>query len=86
LIAHMPVALVSGASRGVGRGIGVSLGAAGWTVWATGRSSRASGPTSHLPGTVEETAEAVDAPGRRRFNGRVLDVDVLAGEYGVEVG
>ncbi len=59
----MPVALVSGASRGVGRGIAVSLGAAGWTVWATGRSSRATGSTSHLPGTIEETAEAVDEAG-----------------------
>lgn len=59
----MPVALVSGASRGVGRGIAVSLGAAGWTVWVTGRSSRATGSTSRLPGTVEETAEAVDAAG-----------------------
>jgi NAD(P)-dependent dehydrogenase (short-subunit alcohol dehydrogenase family) len=41
----------------------IGLGRAGWTVWATGRSSRASGSTSHLPGTVEETAEAVTAAG-----------------------
>jgi NAD(P)-dependent dehydrogenase (short-subunit alcohol dehydrogenase family) len=59
----VPVALVTGASRGVGRGIAVSLGAAGWTVWVTARSNRASGSTSHLPGTVEDTAEAVDAAG-----------------------
>ena len=59
----MPVALVSGATRGVGRGIAVSLGEAGWTVWATGRSSRAAGSTSHLPGNVEETAEAVSSAG-----------------------
>jgi NAD(P)-dependent dehydrogenase (short-subunit alcohol dehydrogenase family) len=57
------VALVTGGSRGVGRGIAVALGAAGWTVWVTGRSSRASGPTSHLPGTVEDTAEAVTRAG-----------------------
>jgi len=57
------VALVTGASRGVGRGIAVALGAAGWTVWVTGRSSRAGGSTSHLPGTVDETAEAVTAAG-----------------------
>jgi dehydrogenase/reductase SDR family protein 1 len=62
------VALVTGASRGLGRGIAVALGAAGWTVWVTGRSSRASGPTSALPaprgpGTVEDTAEAVTAAG-----------------------
>ena len=59
------VALVTGASRGLGRGIAVALGAAGWTVWVTGRSSRHSGPTSHLPGTVEETAEAVTNAGGR---------------------
>jgi dehydrogenase/reductase SDR family member 1 len=57
------VALVTGGSRGLGRGIAVALGAAGWTVWVTGRSSRDSGSTSHLPGTVEETAEAVTAAG-----------------------
>ena len=56
---------MTGASRGVGRGIAVSLGAAGWTVWVTGRSSRTAGSTSHLPGTVEETAEAVTAAGGR---------------------
>jgi len=59
------VALVTGGSRGVGRGIAVALGAAGWTVWVTGRSSDASGPTSHLPGTVERTAAAVTAAGGR---------------------
>jgi dehydrogenase/reductase SDR family member 1 len=59
----MPVALVSGATRGVGRGIAVSLGAAGWTVWVTGRSTRATGSTSHLPGSVEDTAEAVSSAG-----------------------
>jgi dehydrogenase/reductase SDR family protein 1 len=59
------VALVTGGSRGVGRGIAVALGAAGWTVWVTGRSSDAGGPTSHLPGTVERTADAVTAAGGR---------------------
>jgi NAD(P)-dependent dehydrogenase (short-subunit alcohol dehydrogenase family) len=59
------IALVTGGSRGVGRGIAVALGAVGWTVWVTGRSSssHASGPTSHLPGTVEQTAQAVTAAG-----------------------
>ena len=41
----------------------MALGAAGWTVWTTGRSSSAGGSTSHLPGTVEQTAEAVTAAG-----------------------
>jgi NAD(P)-dependent dehydrogenase (short-subunit alcohol dehydrogenase family) len=59
------VALVTGASRGLGRGIALALGAAGWTVWVTGRSSRAGWVTSHLPGTVEDTADAVTAAGGR---------------------
>jgi dehydrogenase/reductase SDR family protein 1 len=59
------VALVTGASRGVGRGIALALGAAGWTVWVTGRSSRGGPRTSHLPGTVEDVAEAVTAAGGR---------------------
>jgi NAD(P)-dependent dehydrogenase (short-subunit alcohol dehydrogenase family) len=58
-----PVALVTGASRGIGRGIAVALGEAGWTVWVTGRSTRDGDRTTHLPGTVEETAEAVTAAG-----------------------
>ena len=56
------VAWVTGASRGVGRGIALALGHAGWTVYATARSS-ASGRTGHLPGTVEQTAQAVTAAG-----------------------
>lgn len=59
------VAWVTGASRGIGRGVAVALGAAGWTVWVTARSSRAGEVTSHLGGTVEDTAAAVDAAGGR---------------------
>jgi NAD(P)-dependent dehydrogenase (short-subunit alcohol dehydrogenase family) len=59
------VALVTGASRGLGRGIAVALGSAGWTVWITGRSSRLGRSTSHLPGSVEQTAEEVTAAGGR---------------------
>ena len=59
------IALVTGASRGLGRGIAVALGGAGWTVWVTGRSSRPGGSTSHLPGTVEQTAEDISAAGGR---------------------
>lgn len=59
------VAWVTGASRGIGRGVAVALGAAGWTVWVTARSSRSSGATSHLGGTVEDTAAAVDMAGGR---------------------
>lgn len=57
-------ALVTGASRGIGRGIAISLGAAGWTVWVTARSTREHS-TSHLPGTIDETAEAVTRAGGR---------------------
>src|SRR5215470_5985854 len=58
------VGWVTGASRGIGRGVAVALGAAGWTVWVTARSG-AGTSTSHLPGTVEEVAAAVDAAGGR---------------------
>jgi len=42
--------------------VAVALGQAGWVVYVTARSS-AAGRTGHLPGTVEETAEAVTAGG-----------------------
>jgi NAD(P)-dependent dehydrogenase (short-subunit alcohol dehydrogenase family) len=50
----------------VGRGVAVALGAAGWVVYVTARSSRA-GRTGHLPGTAEDTAAAVDAGGGSGF-------------------
>lgn len=55
------IAVVTGASRGVGKGIALGLGEAGATVYVTGRSvSRGS-----LPGTIGETAEEVTALGGR---------------------
>jgi NAD(P)-dependent dehydrogenase (short-subunit alcohol dehydrogenase family) len=39
----MPVALVTGASRGVGRGVSASLAEAGFAVFATGRTINAAG-------------------------------------------
>jgi NAD(P)-dependent dehydrogenase (short-subunit alcohol dehydrogenase family) len=56
------VAWVTGASRGVGRGVAIALGQAGWTVYVTARSSGAA-TTGHLPGTVEATAAEVTASG-----------------------
>ncbi|MGN6795205.1 MAG: SDR family NAD(P)-dependent oxidoreductase [Streptosporangiaceae bacterium] len=56
-------AWVTGASRGVGKGVAVALGAAGWTVYVTARSSSSAGRTGHLPGTVQETAAAVTGAG-----------------------
>ena len=57
------VALVSGATRGGGRGIAVALGEAGATVYATGRSTRARRSEVDRPETIEETAELVSAAG-----------------------
>jgi NAD(P)-dependent dehydrogenase (short-subunit alcohol dehydrogenase family) len=70
------VAVVTGASRGAGRGIALELGAAGATVYVTGRSTRVEAPGSYaqimklsgieqMPGTIEDTAEALSALGGR---------------------
>ncbi|KZX60363.1 short-chain dehydrogenase [Halioglobus sp. HI00S01] len=55
------VALVTGASRGAGKGIALALGAMGATVYVTGR-SREEGYAA-LPGTVDATAAAVTGAG-----------------------
>lgn len=57
------VAIVTGASRGVGRGIAQVLGEAAATVYVTGRSVRGRPTTEGLPGTIDETAELVEAAG-----------------------
>ncbi len=57
------VAVVTGASRGAGRGIALALGAAGATVYVTGRSVRGAPPPDGMPGTVDDTAEQVTAAG-----------------------
>ena len=57
------VALVSGATRGGGRGIAVALGEAGFTVYGTGRSTRERRSEVDRPETIEETAELVTAAG-----------------------
>ncbi|KOV63956.1 SDR family oxidoreductase [Streptomyces sp. MMG1121] len=57
------VALVAGATRGAGRGIAVELGAAGATVYATGRSTRARRSEYDRPETIEDTADLVTAAG-----------------------
>jgi NAD(P)-dependent dehydrogenase (short-subunit alcohol dehydrogenase family) len=57
------VAVVAGATRGAGRGIAVELGAAGATVYCTGRSVRGAPSDIGRPETIEETAEMVAARG-----------------------
>lgn len=70
------IAVVTGASRGAGRGIAVELGAAGATVYVTGRSTRAEPARRYgqilalsgmdrLPGSIEDTAEEVTRAGGR---------------------
>ena len=62
--------MVTGASRGIGKGIALALGAEGATVYVTGRTVA---PDSHpLPGTVGETAAEV---GRRGGQGIAVQVD-----------
>lgn len=60
---NSPVVLVTGASRGAGRGIALALGAHGCTVYVTGRSQKSG--DHPLPGTIYETAEGVTAAGGR---------------------
>src|SRR5690348_10685578 len=71
------VALVAGATRAAGRGIAVELGAAGATVYVTGRSSGAERSEMDRPETIEETAALVDEAGGR---GIAVQVDHLVPE------
>ena len=70
------VAVVTGASRGAGRGIAAELGAAGATVYVTGRSTRAQPADTYggllalsglaaVPGSIDETADEVTRHGGR---------------------
>lgn len=73
---HGRVAVVTGASRGAGRGIALELGAAGATVYVTGRSTReqpadgyrqilALSGLERLPGTIDDCAEDLTQLGGR---------------------
>jgi len=60
------VAVVTGSSRGAGRGIALALGDGGATVYVTGRTSRnGAKPLDGAPGTVEDVAEEVTKRGGR---------------------
>jgi NAD(P)-dependent dehydrogenase (short-subunit alcohol dehydrogenase family) len=68
------VALVAGATRGGGRGIAAELGAAGATVYVTGRTTKSQRSEYDRPETIEETAELVTSLGG---NGIAVRVDHL---------
>ncbi|MGJ7605528.1 SDR family oxidoreductase [Variovorax sp. LT1R20] len=68
------IAVVTGASRGAGRGIAMELGAAGATVYVTGRSTRAQPADTYgqllalsdmpaVPGSIDDTADEVTRMG-----------------------
>ncbi|MEV1243116.1 SDR family oxidoreductase [Nonomuraea sp. NPDC050022] len=69
------IALVAGATRGTGRGIAVQLGAAGATVYCTGRSTREGRSELNRPETIEETAELVTRAGGTGIAVRVDHLD-----------
>lgn len=71
------IGLVAGATRGAGRGIAVELGAAGATVYVTGRSTREHRSEYDRPETIEETAELVTKAGGE---GIAVQVDHLEPE------
>jgi len=86
------VALVAGATRGAGRAIAVELARAGAFVYATGRSSRTTGPSEmDRPETIEETGVLMEQAGGRGQTVRVDHlksdaVGALIGKIGREQG
>jgi NAD(P)-dependent dehydrogenase (short-subunit alcohol dehydrogenase family) len=69
MAATAQVAIVTGASRGAGRGIAIALGSHGCIVYVTGRSEKVG--DHPLPGTIYETAEAITAAGGKGIAVRV---------------
>ncbi|MCW2529520.1 MAG: family NAD(P)-dependent oxidoreductase [Pseudonocardiales bacterium] len=75
-----PQALVTGASRGIGKAIAISLAEAGYDVAISARTLRRGEPTREhsmsirktndtpLPGSLEETAEAIETTGRKALS------------------
>src|SRR5262245_2609722 len=85
------VAVVTGASRGVGRGVALAAGEAGGTGIGAGGRTREGARTEGLPGRVEEAAEAVSERGGvgvavRCDHTREEEVEALFGRVGQEQG
>jgi NAD(P)-dependent dehydrogenase (short-subunit alcohol dehydrogenase family) len=57
------IAVVTGASRGAGRGIACALGEAGYTVYVTGRTTRGERASDGAPGSIHDTADEVTRRG-----------------------
>jgi NAD(P)-dependent dehydrogenase (short-subunit alcohol dehydrogenase family) len=60
---HNKIALVTGASRGIGKGIAISLANDGATVYITGRTEQQEDEIAQLPGTIYETEAQILANG-----------------------
>ena len=82
-----PTALVTGASRGIGKGIAIALAAAGYDVAITARTMHEGDPSSiapetgdALPGSLATTAAAIEAEGGRAVQVRLdlLELETLA--------
>ena len=69
------IALVTGATRGAGRGIARELGAAGATVYCTGRSTASQRSEMDRPETIEETAALIEQAGGRAIAVQVDHLD-----------
>ncbi|MGH2443596.1 MAG: SDR family oxidoreductase [Chloroflexota bacterium] len=85
------VALVAGGTRGAGRGIAVELGAAGATVYVTGRTTRSARSDMNRPETIEETAEMVRSAGGigiavRCDHSQASDIGALVAQISGEQG
>lgn len=85
------VALVTGASRGVGKGIAQGLGEAGATVYVTGRTTEEGKAAVTLSGTIQETADEVTRLGGKGIavrcdHARDDEVEQLFGQIATEQG
>lgn len=61
------IALVTGASRGIGKAIAQELGHAGAVVYLTGRTRRDETPLCQLAGSIDETADSIHKAGGTAF-------------------